>query len=232
MSINHIAIIPDGNGRWATKNNLPKAEGHKAGAENAKNIVEIAMRLDIKHLTLWGFSSENWRRTEEEVVALMDLMTLYLSSEISSLKENNIKFNVIGNIEKLSRELQDSIQNARDLTKNNTGLNLYIAISYGGKDEIVRACRKIIKKGIKAEDLSEEIIQANLDIPEMPEVDLVIRTSGEKRLSNFLIWQIAYSELYFSNELWPDFNEREFKAAIDDFHQRKRNFGYAREQTQ
>ncbi len=230
MTINHIAIIPDGNGRWATKNNVTKAEGHKAGAENAKKIVEISIKLGVKHLTLWGFSSENWRRTQEEVNALMELMMLYLTSDVESLHKNNIRFNVIGNIEKLSTEFQASIQNAREITKNNTGLNLYIAISYGGKDEIVRAFRKIIDLGIKPDDLNEKIISANLDIPEMPDVDLVIRTSGEKRISNFLIWQIAYSELYFSNLLWPDFNEIEFAAAIDDFHQRKRNFGYAREQ--
>jgi undecaprenyl diphosphate synthase len=230
MTINHIAIIPDGNGRWATKNNVTKAEGHKAGAENAKKIVEMSIKLGVKYLTLWGFSSENWRRTEEEVNALMDLMMLYLTSDVESLHKNNIRFNVIGDIEKLSTEFQTSIQNAKEITKNNTGLNLCIAISYGGKDEIVRACRKIINSAIKSEALTEEIIQANLDIPEMPDVDLVIRTSGEKRISNFLIWQMAYSELYFSNILWPDFNEMEFKAAIEDFHQRKRNFGHAREQ--
>jgi undecaprenyl diphosphate synthase len=230
MTINHIAIIPDGNGRWATKNNVTKAEGHKAGAENAKKIVEMSIKLGVKYLTLWGFSSENWRRTEEEVNALMDLMMLYLTSDVESLHKNNIRFNVIGDIEKLSTEFQTSIQNAKEITKNNTGLNLCIAISYGGKDEIVRACRKIINSDIKSEALTEEIIQANLDIPEMPDVDLVIRTSGEKRISNFLIWQMAYSELYFSNILWPDFNEMEFKAAIEDFHQRKRNFGHAREQ--
>jgi undecaprenyl diphosphate synthase len=230
MTINHIAIIPDGNGRWATKNNVTKAEGHKAGAENAKKIVEMSIKLGVKYLTLWGFSSENWRRTEEEVNALMDLMMLYLTSDVESLHKNNIRFNVIGDIEKLSTEFQTSIQNAKEITKNNTGLYLCIAISYGGKDEIVRACRKIINSDIKSEALTEEIIQANLDIPEMPDVDLVIRTSGEKRISNFLIWQMAYSELYFSNILWPDFNEMEFKAAIEDFHQRKRNFGHAREQ--
>jgi undecaprenyl diphosphate synthase len=230
MTINHIAIIPDGNGRWATKNNVTKAEGHKAGAENAKKIVKMSIKLGVKYLTLWGFSSENWRRTEEEVNALMDLMMLYLTSDVESLHKNNIRFNVIGDIEKLSTEFQTSIQNAKEITKNNTGLNLCIAISYGGKDEIVRACRKIINSDIKSEALTEEIIQANLDIPEMPDVDLVIRTSGEKRISNFLIWQMAYSELYFSNILWPDFNEMEFKAAIEDFHQRKRNFGHAREQ--
>jgi len=230
MTINHIAIIPDGNGRWATKNNVSKAEGHAKGAENAKNIVRIAAELGVKNLTLWGFSSENWRRTEEEIGELMELMMLYLTTELESLHENNIKFNVIGDIEKLSLEMQDAIYKAKKLTENNTALNLYIAISYGGKDEIARACRKIIDKSTKSSDVTEDLIQANLDIPEMPDVDLVIRTSGEKRISNFLIWQIAYSELYFSNVLWPDFDESEFKEAIEDFHRRKRNFGYAREQ--
>lgn len=230
MNINHIAIIMDGNGRWASKNGATKAEGHSAGAISAKNIIEIARNHGIKHLTLYAFSSENWNRTKKEVSDIMELMAHYLTNEVHLLAENNIRLQIIGDKTKLSTEMQQSIRQAEKLTKDNDALNLYVAISYGGKDEIIRATQNLIKQGIQAEDVTEDLIRQNFDASSMPDVDLVIRTSGEKRLSNFLIWQTAYSELYFSDKLWPDFDEEEFLKAIEEFKTRKRNFGYAREQ--
>ena len=230
MSINHIAIVPDGNGRWATANNLHKNEGHKQGAENIIKIIKEASALGVKHLTIWGFSSENWRRTDAEIDDLMHLFSFYLSNDSEELHKNNIKFKIIGDITKLSFELQQSISNVESRTQANTGLKLYVAISYGGKDEIIRACKKIISDQKTSEEINEKLIESYMDAPEMPPVDLLIRTSGEMRISNFLIWQIAYSELYFTNVLWPDFGKEELQKAIEDFHNRKRNFGYAREQ--
>lgn len=230
MEINHIAIIMDGNGRWATKNGVSKAEGHSAGAIAAKKIIEETSKQGIKHLTLYAFSSENWNRTDKEVSDLMNLLAHYLTNEIQELVDNNIRFQVIGDKTKLSKEIQESIGQAEELTKNNDALNLYVAISYGGKDEITRAVQNIARQAVEAKDVTEDLISKNLDAKDMPDVDLVIRTSGEKRLSNFLIWQTAYSELYFSSKLWPDFDEEELIKAIDEFKTRKRNFGYAREQ--
>lgn len=230
MTLNHIAIIPDGNGRWATQNGKTKSEGHLAGAEAAKRILEAAGKNGIRHLSLYGFSSENWKRTDKEVSDLMDIMVHYLTNARQLLAENNVKLQVIGDKTKLSDTMQESIKNAEELTKTKNDLNLYIAISYGGKDEIARAIKKIIDKNISSDEINEELIRQNLDIPDMPDVDFVIRTSGENRLSNFLIWQTTYSELYFSEKLWPDFNEEDLKLAIEEFNNRKRNFGYAREQ--
>lgn len=230
MDLNHIAIILDGNGRWATRNNVEKIQGHKKGAENARSIVKLASDKNIKHLTLFCFSSENWRRGDQEVNDLMDLMSFYLTEKIDELHNNNVRLRIIGDKSKLSKKNQENIKNAEDLTKDNDGVCLYMAISYGGKDEIVRSVKKIISQGGSVDDITEDLISQNLDIPDMPDVDLLIRTSGEKRISNFLIWQIAYSELYFTDVLWPDFDENEFDKAIDSYNNRKRNFGYAREQ--
>lgn len=228
MSINHIAIIPDGNGRWATKNGVSKAEGHSAGAKNAKAIIELAAKAGVNHLTLFGFSSENWNRSEQEVDNLMSIMLHYITSEIDQLAGNDVKLSIIGDRNRLSQGMLDAIAKAEDLTKDNKSLNLYIAISYGGKDEIVRAFKKLSEDNISLDQVDENVISKYLDI--RTDVDLVIRTSGEKRLSNFLIWQSAYSELYFSEKLWPDFDEEEFGKALDEFKTRERNFGYARKQ--
>ncbi len=230
MTINHIAIIPDGNGRWATKNNLSKLEGHQRGAEVMMDIVKSVLKLGIKHLTIWGFSTENMKRTDEEVEGLMNIAIFYLSEKVHVLKENGIRLHVIGDRTKFAADFRDSITFAEEATAENDNLNLYLAINYGGKDEIVRACQKIAEQGLKGNEITEETISRNLDVSNMPDPDLVIRTSGEYRISNFLIWQIAYSELYFTKVLWPDFNEAELKKAIEDFDNRKRNFGYAREQ--
>lgn len=232
MSLKHLAIILDGNGRWASSHDLHKAEGHKSGAENAHKIVELCAKKGIKHLSLFCFSSENWRRSDEEVGDLMDLLSFYLTERIEDLNKNNICLKIIGDKTKLSEENQKSIARAEEITKDNDTLSLYLAISYGGKDEIVRATKKIIESKPTDKEITEDLISKNLDAPNMPDVDLLIRTSGEKRISNFLIWQIAYSELYFTDVLWPDFNEEELNKAIDFFNNRKRNFGYARDQLQ
>lgn len=230
MTLNHIAIIPDGNGRWASKNGKSKAEGHSAGALSTKKAIEVAGKNGIKNLTLYGFSTENWKRTDKEVSDLMDIMQYYLDNETHLLDENNVRLTVIGDRSKLSKNMQDSIAKAEERTKDNKVLNLYLAIGYGGRDEIVRSFQKIAQKNIPIKDITEDMIRNHLDAEDMPDVDLVIRTSGEKRLSNFLIWQSAYSELYFSDKLWPDFDEEEFMKAIEYFNTRERNFGYAREQ--
>jgi undecaprenyl diphosphate synthase len=232
MSLKHLAIILDGNGRWANYHSLHKSEGHKKGAENAKKMVELASKKGIKHLSLFCFSSENWRRSDEEVNDLMSLLSFYLTERIDELSKNNICLKIIGDKRKLNKEHQESIERAEKITKDNDSLFLYLAISYGGKDEIVRATKKIIENNIDPKEVTEELITKNLDVPDMPDVDLLIRTSGEKRISNFLIWQIAYSELYFTDVLWPDFDESELNKAIDFFNNRKRNFGYARNQNQ
>lgn len=225
---NHIAIIMDGNGRWASDRNLPKVEGHRQGAKTAKNIIKYAAKKGVQHLTLYAFSFENWRRPDQEVKDILGILSFYLKNQIDELNESNIKFKLIGDITKLSDGLKDLVIKAEKLTENNDLMTLYLAFSYGGRDEIVRACKKLISHGVK--DLTEEDIGKYLDAPEMPDVDLIIRTSGEKRISNFLIWQSAYSELYFSDKMWPEFNENDLDGAISDFNLRKRNFGYAREQ--
>jgi len=230
MTLNHIGIIPDGNGRWATQNGLLKSDGHNAGAIAAKNLIKIASRHGVKHLTFYGFSSENWNRTDKEVKDLMSIISNYLKNEINDIVTSNVRFRVIGDKSKLSPEVQEAIDYAENATRNNHKFNLYLALSYGGRDEITRCIRKIVDGQISSDQINEDLISTMLDVPDMPNVDLVIRTSGEMRLSNFLIWQTAYSELYFSKKLWPDFGEDDLIEAINEYKNRERNFGYAREQ--
>ena len=228
MSINHIAIIMDGNGRWATAHNVLKLEGHRQGAKTAKDIIKYAAKIGVKHLTLYAFSFENWQRPEKEVTDILGILNFYLQNQIDELHENNIKFKMIGDLSKLTPKMQNLIQAAEKLTSQNDLMTVYLAFSYGGRDEIVRACQKLIDSG--EQSVSQEKIAQFLDVPAMPDVDLMIRSSGEKRISNFLIWQSAYSELYFTSKLWPDFTSDDLDEAIADFNVRKRNFGYAREQ--
>lgn len=230
MTINHIAIIMDGNGRWARANSVPKAEGHRRGASVAKDIIKHVASIGVKHLTLYAFSFENWNRPKGEVLDILSILNFYLKNQVGELNDNNIKFKFVGDIHKLSDNLQDLVRKAEILTQDNDLMTIYLAFSYGGRNEIVRTCQKLIESGI--EQVTEQDFSACLDIPHMPNVDLMIRTSGEKRISNFLIWQSAYSELYFSSKLWPDFNSHDLNEAVKDFYLRKRNFGYAREHHQ
>ena len=221
----HVGIIMDGNGRWAQKRGLPRTAGHKEGLEVAKKIVAKASELGIKYVTLYTFSTENWKRTQEEVGFLMNLIRLHLRAEFTFYKKNSIRVKVLGDIKGLPDDVQFEIEKAEAETQDFTGLTVILAINYGGRDEIKRAVKKIIQDNITAENLTEADISSRFDIPEIPDADLIIRTGGEKRLSNFLMWHSAYAELLFTDTLWPDFNEDEFNNCIEEFYKRTRRFG-------
>ena len=225
----HIAIIMDGNRRWAKQNNLNYKIGHKKGAETLENIAKYANKIGLKALTVYAFSTENWKRSEEEVGALMLLLRNYLDRFSKDCDVENIRINIIGNINALEEGLKNSIINAMEKTKNNTGVVLNIAINYGGRDEITRAVKKIAEEitenRIKPEDINEQLISNYLDTKNQPEPDLIIRTGGEIRLSNFLTWESVYSEFLFMEKYWPDFTEEDLDNAINVFQNRKRNFG-------
>lgn len=219
----HIAIIMDGNGRWAQNRFLPRFIGHTNGVKTVKNIVELASSINIKVLTLYAFSTENWKRPKDEVFGLMTLLGSYLKSELSSMIKNNISFRVLGDTSKLPEEIQNEIANVSEKTKDNTGLILNIALNYGSRQEILKAVKNIIAK--KIDNPTEQDISDNLYTRSVPDPDLLIRTSGEMRISNFLLWQIAYSEIYVTDVLWPDFSEEEFYKAIVEYQKRIRKFG-------
>ena len=225
----HIAIIMDGNRRWAKNNNLDVRLGHKKGAETLENIVRYCNKIGIKYLTVYAFSTENWKRSKEEVGALMLLLQNYLDDFAKRADTENIKINMLGNREELSKGLLKSIDNAIEKTKNNTGINFNVAFNYGGRDEIVRAVKKIandVKNNIiDIEAINEELISNNLYTKNVPDPDLMIRTSGEIRTSNFLPWQLVYSEFYFTDKLWPDFTEKDLDTAIEVYNTRTRKFG-------
>lgn len=221
----HIAIILDGNGRWAKKRLLPRAMGHKAGCETLEKIVEDCARLGVSYLTVYGFSTENWKRSEEEVLALMNLFRLYMKKLMEVANNNNVLVKMIGDKSKFAADIIEGIDKLVDSTKNNTGMVFTFAVNYGSRDEIKRAISNIISDNIKAEDISEELISSYLDTAETPDPDLLIRTSGEFRISNYLLWQIAYSEIYITDTLWPDFNKNELIKAIENYNQRERRFG-------
>ena len=225
----HVAIIMDGNGRWAEKRGLSRIEGHKRGVERVDEIVEEASRIGIKYLTLFAFSTENWKRPEYEVSFLMDLLKLYLETKKEKMLKNNIRFNVMGRIDGLPADVREKIEEVLEATKECDGLVLTLALNYGGRAEIVDAVRKLIKRlsdnGLKPEEVDEEIFSRFLYCPWLPEPDLLIRTSGEQRISNFMLWQLAYTELYFTPVLWPDFTKEEFLKAIEDYKRRERRFG-------
>jgi len=224
FNINHLAIIMDGNGRWATNQNLDRIAGHKKGAQSAKIIIEACSNLNIPYLTLYAFSRENWNRPIFEIDSLMSLLGGMLTNELKELERNNIVFQVVGRIEDLPRSVQKIVSNAIEKTKNNTGLILSLALSYGGRQEIIDAINKIIMSE-KKEIIDEEIVKNHLYCPEIPDPDLIIRTAGEYRLSNFLLWQSAYSEIYISKKNWPDFTEKDLIEALQDFNKRNRTFG-------
>jgi undecaprenyl diphosphate synthase len=215
----------DGNGRWAKKRGLPRIEGHRKGAEQARQIIRDADSLGIKFVTLYTFSMENWQRPKKEVGLLMKLLESYMKKELSTLMEENVKFRAIGETWMLPDYIQNLIKTYEETTAGNTGLTLVTALSYGGRNEVVRAARKAITSGMKPEELTEEGLDSFMDTAGIPHPDLVIRTSGEMRLSNFLIWQAAYSEFYFTETHWPDFDKAELVKAVEEYQRRERRFG-------
>lgn len=225
----HVAIIMDGNGRWAKKRGLPRIFGHKAGVEAVREIIKTCGDIGVKYLTLYVFSKENWKRPYEEVKSLMFLIKILVKKEIEELNKNNVRLKVIGDIEDLPSDVQEALRYALERTKNNKGLVLTLAISYGGRAEIIKAIKKILidfeKGNLHFEDVDEEFFRNYLYDPELPDPDLIIRTSGELRISNFLLWQSAYSEFYFTKTLWPDFRRNEFLKAVEDYSKRSRRFG-------
>lgn len=219
----HVGIIMDGNGRWARKRNLPRIFGHREGAKTVRKIVETSAKLGIKCLSLFAFSTENWARPKTEVEELFKLLRYYIKLEQKTLLKNNIKLVVSGDLSKLDNKTKTALQNLMDETKNNTGLVLNLCINYSGRQEIIRAVNQIINSGIK--EITEKKFEKFLYNPDFPEMDLLIRTSGELRISNFMLWQLAYTELFFTKTLWPDFTPKEFVSIIKEFQSRERRFG-------
>jgi undecaprenyl diphosphate synthase len=230
----HVAIIMDGNGRWAERRRLPRFAGHKAGVEALRGVVETCGRRGIGVLTLFAFSSENWRRPKEEVGLLMGLFVTALEQRVRELHQNNVRLRVVGERDAFSVKLQEQIEEGERLTRRNTGLQLVIAANYGGRWDIVQATRRIaraVQTGmLKPEDVDPEVFRAHLSLHELPEPDLFIRTGGEQRISNFLLWDLAYTELYFTETLWPDFGPEAFEEALASFAARQRRFGRTGEQ--
>lgn len=221
----HLAIIMDGNGRWAQKRGLPRSEGHKAGTKTAKKIVEACRKLNIKYLTLYTFSKENWKRPKDEVNFLFDLLVKFLNQEYKSLVEQSIKLNVLGDISKLPFTARRAVEFTIKKTANCSEMVLNLALNYSGREEIVRACKEILNKGLSPDEIDEDSFKRFLYTKDQPDPDLIIRTSGEIRLSNYLLYQSAYSELYFTPVLWPDFDENELNKAIEEYLRRHRRFG-------
>ena len=229
----HVAIIMDGNGRWAKKRFLPRAMGHSAGANNVEPICKAAWDLGIKYLTVYAFSTENWTRSDDEVSTLMKLLKQYLEGCKEKCLKNNMRVRIIGDIRRLPKDLQDTIVSLEDYSKQFDGLQFQVALNYGGRDDIVRAVKDIsdkVKAGeIKTEDINEDLISKSLDTRDIPDPDLLIRTSGELRISNFMLWQMAYTEMYFTDVYWPDFDKKELEKALDYYANRDRRFGGRKE---
>jgi len=221
--MNHLAIIMDGNGRWAINRKKPRVFGHKEGAQVAKKIINDCVNRKIPYLTLYTFSKENWSRPPKEVDTLMNLLSTMLESELDNMLRNNIRFNVVGKIEDLPRKTREFTLNSIEMTKNNTGLVLTLALSYGGRQEIIDAINSMINSREKI--INEEILKNHLYCPELPDPDLIIRTAGEYRLSNFLLWQSAYAEIYTSSKNWPEFGEKDLEKALNEYEKRNRTFG-------
>lgn len=225
----HIAIIMDGNGRWAASRNLPRTMGHRAGIEAVRRAIKAARDLPVSHLTLYSFSSENWRRPETEIQELMGLLRFYLRSELAAMHKEGIRVKIIGERKKLPQDIVDLIHHAEELTQDNKTLTLTLALSYGGRQEIAAAARglaKAVERGqLQPDAIDEHVLQSFLSTGGMPDPDLVIRTSGEKRISNFLLWQSAYAEFVFLDVLWPDFSAEHLAAAIEEFQRRERRYG-------
>ena len=220
----HIAIIMDGNGRWAKKRGLPRSAGHVAGAKTFKTIARYCNKIGIKYLTVYAFSTENWKRPQKEVDGIMNLLRDYLK-DAENFKGENIRLKFIGNLEPLADDIKELIKKDEADSADATGLTVNIAINYGGRDEITNAVKKIVQSGIKIEDITEDTISAHLYTSDMPDPDFIIRPSGEYRLSNYLIWQSAYAEYWFSDVLWPDFSPKHLEQALDEYSKRNRRFG-------
>ena len=230
----HVAIILDGNGRWAKAKGMPRNYGHAQGSKNVEKICEEAWRMGIKYLTVYAFSTENWNRPKEEVNALMKLLRNYMKTCLKTAAKNDMKVRVIGDITKLDEDIQKRILELEEATKNNGGLNFQIAINYGSRDEITRAVRTLaddVKEGkLMPEEVNEACIERYLDTHDIPDPDLLIRTSGEQRLSNYLLWQLAYTEFYFTDVPWPDFSKQELEKAIEQYNRRDRRYGGVKEE--
>lgn len=230
----HIAIIMDGNGRWAKKRFLPRNMGHTQGSKRVEEICRAAYDLGVKYLTIYAFSTENWTRSKEEIDALMKILRNYLKESIKKATDNNMRVRVIGDRDKLDKDIQKSIERLEEVSKNNTGLNFQIALNYGSRDEMIRAMRKMmtdVKEGkVSIEQIEETLFEQYLDTKDIPDPDFLIRTSGEERMSNFLLWQCAYAEFYFPEVLWPDFDKNELIKAVTQYTNRDRRFGGVREE--
>lgn len=224
-NLKHIAIIMDGNRRWAKEKNLPSAMGHKKGVDSLKNILRACNDFSIKYLTVYAFSTENWNRKKEEVEFLMNLVAVTLTNELAEMHKENVQIHFIGDLTKLSDKLQKILANAVETTKNNTGVILQIALNYGSRDEIVHAVQKIVESGVKSDEIDEQLISENLYTAGVPDPDILIRTGGEQRISNYLLWQIAYSEIIIRSEFWPDFDKNSLKDSILEFGKRQRRYG-------
>jgi undecaprenyl diphosphate synthase len=221
----HIAIIMDGNGRWAEQRGLSRLEGHRAGVKNIRSIITFLHNRKISYVTLYAFSTENWHRPEDEVTGIFQILEEFILPEATELHKNGVRIRHVGSLDGLSNTLKKSINNVLKMTANNTGMTLGVALNYGGRAEILNAVRRLITEGAPPENINEQTFQKYLYAPDFPDVDLVIRTGGEMRISNLLIWQSAYSEYYFTPVLWPDFSEKELEKALESYSQRQRRFG-------
>lgn len=226
----HVAIILDGNGRWAKSKGMPRNYGHTMGAKNVETILRAAGNLGIRYVTMYAFSTENWNRPQSEVDALMKLLNNYLKNCVKTARKNNIRVRVIGDISGLDEDFQKKIKNLEEESGSKDGLNFQIAINYGSRDEMVRAMRKMLKDAPAPENITEEMFERYLDTYGIPDPDLLIRTSGEQRLSNYLLWQLAYSEFYFTDTPWPDFSPEELKKAVEAYGDRDRRYGKVKEE--
>lgn len=224
-NLKHIAIIMDGNRRWAKEKFLPSAMGHQKGVDSLRSTMRLFDKFGIKYLTVYAFSTENWNRKKEEVEFLMGLLAKTLLNELDDMHKENVRIRFLGNISQLNSNLIEIVKNAEEKTKNNTGVNLNIAFNYGSRDEITNAVKQIVKEGINPEDITEKLISQHLYTKDIPDPDLLIRTGGEKRISNYLLWQLAYSELYVTDAYWPEFDKSELAKAIMEFEKRNRRFG-------
>lgn len=228
----HLAVIMDGNGRWAKGRGLTRLKGHEAGSQAARKIVEAAKQRGIAYLTLYAFSSENWRRPKDEVEGLFRLLEGFIDREVEKLMESGVCLHTIGDLSRFPEKLQQKLQATKDKTKDNKSIHLSVALNYGGRDDIIRGIRQVLRSSPPDKELTEESFSRYLDTSFMPDPDLLIRTGGEWRISNFLLWQLAYTEIYFTDTLWPDFDERALDAAISWFDSRQRRFGMTPEQVE
>ncbi len=221
----HVAVIMDGNGRWAKKRGLPRTAGHKQGVEATRRVVRAAGDLGVEYLTLFGFSNENWTRPKNEIFDLMSLLRMYLRAEAAELHKGQVRLRVIGRRDRLDADIVEMIENTEELTRGNSGLNLIIALDYGGRQDILEGVKALMNKGVNPADVTEAMLEAHLLTAGIPDPDLLIRTSGEERISNFLLWQCAYTEFYFTDVLWPDFGRDQMEQAVISFACRQRRFG-------